>query len=71
MWLLSEGFAERVGEWWTSYSVMGKPSFVLAKKLKMLKADLRRWNSEVFGRLEFRKAKVVDAGGMQRNKSEF
>ncbi|KAG5540926.1 hypothetical protein RHGRI_020977 [Rhododendron griersonianum] len=60
MWLLSEGFTERVGEWWNSYSVMGKPSFVLAKKLKLLKEDLRKWNSEVFGNLKDQKDKVVD-----------
>lgn len=52
MWLLSEGFVERVGEWWNSYPVMGKPSFILAKKLKLLKEDLRKWNCELFGRLE-------------------
>ncbi|KAH7834405.1 hypothetical protein Vadar_015625 [Vaccinium darrowii] len=60
MWLLTEGFVERVGEWWNNYSVIGKPSFVLAKKLKMLKEDLRKWNIEIFGRLEFQKGKVVD-----------
>ncbi|KAG5549689.1 hypothetical protein RHGRI_014853 [Rhododendron griersonianum] len=60
MWLLSEGFTDRVGEWWNSYSVMGKPSFVLAKKLKLLKEDLRKWNSEVFGNLKDKKDKVVD-----------
>ncbi|KAG5521621.1 hypothetical protein RHGRI_033999 [Rhododendron griersonianum] len=60
MWLLSEGFADRVGEWWGSYSIMGTPSFVLAKKLELLKEDLCKWNSEVFGRLEFRKGKVID-----------
>ncbi|KAG5540658.1 hypothetical protein RHGRI_020778 [Rhododendron griersonianum] len=60
IWLLSEGFVERVGEWWNSYPVMGKPSFILAKKLKLLKEDLRKWNCEVFGRLEAQKAKVVD-----------
>ncbi|KAH7863089.1 hypothetical protein Vadar_013200 [Vaccinium darrowii] len=60
MWLLTEGFTERVGEWWKSYLVAGKSSFILAKKLNLLKRDLRIWNSETFGRLEVQKAKVVD-----------
>ncbi|KAH7846593.1 hypothetical protein Vadar_015807 [Vaccinium darrowii] len=60
MWLLTEGFVERVGEWWNNYSVIGKPSFVLAKKMKLLKEDLRKWNIEIFGRLEFQKDKAVD-----------
>lgn len=51
---------EMVGEWWSNYSVMGKPSFVLARKLKMLKEDLCKWNSEVSGQLEVQKAKVMD-----------
>lgn len=42
MWLSSEGFVERVGEWWSNYLVGGKPSFILAKKLKLLKVDLRK-----------------------------
>ncbi|KAH7856525.1 hypothetical protein Vadar_002478 [Vaccinium darrowii] len=60
MWLLTEGFTERVGEWWKNYSVVGKPSFILAKRLNLLKKDLRIWNSETFGRLEVLKAEVVD-----------
>ncbi|KAG5544536.1 hypothetical protein RHGRI_017085 [Rhododendron griersonianum] len=54
------GFADRVGNWWNRYSVSGKPSFVLAKKLKLLKKDLRKWNLEVFGLLSNQKAKVLD-----------
>jgi hypothetical protein len=28
---------------------MGSPSFILAKKLRALKAEIKRWNLEVFG----------------------
>lgn len=28
------------------------PSFILASKLKALKADLKAWNEEVFGNIE-------------------
>ena len=49
MWLKSEGFVERVKGWWRSYHFQGTPSYVLAKKLKFLKVDLKRWNEESFG----------------------
>jgi hypothetical protein len=49
MWLQVEGFVEQVKRWWESYSVEGNPSYVLARKLKALKGDLKKWNVEVFG----------------------
>lgn len=33
----------------------GNPSHILAKKLKLLKQDLKKWNKEVFGKLEWKK----------------
>lgn len=58
MWLLSEGFLERVKGWWDSYVISDLPSSCLAQKLKLLKSDLKRWNREVFGCLEVQKANV-------------
>jgi hypothetical protein len=49
MWLKSDGFVEQVQHWWGSYDFQGPPSYVLANKLKALKADLKKWNAEVFG----------------------
>jgi hypothetical protein len=49
MWLKLEGFVEQVKTWWMSYSFQGSPSYVLACKLKALKADLKKWNEDVFG----------------------
>jgi hypothetical protein len=49
MWLKSEGFVEQVKTWWLSYNFHGLPSYILASKLKALKADLKKWNEEVFG----------------------
>jgi hypothetical protein len=49
MWLKEEGFVEKVREWWNSFSFMGSPSFILAKKLRTLKGETKSWNSEVFG----------------------
>ncbi|CAL5401981.1 unnamed protein product [Camellia sinensis] len=59
MWLQHEGFLDLVRGWWNSYEVRGSPSCVLAKKLKLLKATLKNWNKEVFGRLEGQKVAVL------------
>lgn len=32
--------------------INGTPGYVLAKKLKLLKEDLKVWNREIFGRIE-------------------
>ena len=50
MWLRVEGFKELLKGWY---------SFVLAEKLKALKAILKTWNREVFGRVELRKVKLL------------
>uniref|UniRef100_A0A2N9J6S4 Reverse transcriptase domain-containing protein n=1 Tax=Fagus sylvatica TaxID=28930 RepID=A0A2N9J6S4_FAGSY len=49
MWLKAEGFVDRVRGWWNSYSFSGSASFIMANKLKALKADLKQWNSQEFG----------------------
>jgi hypothetical protein len=49
IWLKEEGFVNKVRSWWSSFSFMGSPSFVLAKKLRALKGEIKRWNKEVFG----------------------
>ncbi|XP_028076024.1 uncharacterized protein LOC114278181 [Camellia sinensis] len=61
MWLQSEGFVEMVQGWWVTYKVAGLPSSRLAKKLKLLKLDLKSWNREVFGQLGGQKARVLEA----------
>jgi hypothetical protein len=55
MWLKAEGFVDRVRLWWASYRFQGSPSFIFTQKLKALKADLKRWNEQEFGNVEFRK----------------
>jgi hypothetical protein len=49
MWLREEGFVEKVRDWWGSFSFVGTPSFVLAKKLQAHKGEIKKWNTEVFG----------------------
>jgi hypothetical protein len=47
MLLQAEGFAEQVKRWWDSYYFEGNSSYVLARKLKALKGDLKKWNVEM------------------------
>ena len=61
MWLKAEGFGDRVKSWWESYSVTGTPSYVLASKLKALKADLKRWNDTEFGHISVQKQQLMTA----------
>ena len=64
MWLQAEGFVDRVQQWWISYSFTGSPSFILTQKLKALKADLKKWNREVFSDLAFRKNLLTKLFGL-------
>jgi hypothetical protein len=50
MWHWIEGFVDKVKQWWDSYHFQSSPSFIVARKLKGLKADLKRWNEEVFAK---------------------
>jgi hypothetical protein len=52
MWLKEDGFVDMVRLWWSSYSLQGSPSFVLAQKLKAFKVDLKLWNKQVFGNVD-------------------
>ncbi|KAL6333963.1 hypothetical protein AAG906_000014 [Vitis piasezkii] len=57
MWLKVEGAKDLLKYWWEKGSFNGSPSFILAKKLKFLKAKLKEWNRNTFGRMEFWDAK--------------
>ena len=59
MWLKVEGFVDRVQQWWNGYNFVGLLGFILAQKLKALKADLKKWNREEFGDLAFRKKNLL------------
>jgi hypothetical protein len=59
MWLMAEGFVERVRSWWESYQVEGTPNFVFANKLKALKADLKKWNETEFGHITVQKKQLL------------
>ena len=59
-----EGFVDRFKQWWDGYSFVGPPSFILAQKLKDLKADLKKWNREEFGDLALRKDLLTELMGL-------
>jgi hypothetical protein len=54
MWLKEEGFVEKIRIWWDSFQFYGTPSFVLAKKLRALKGEIKKWNMEEFGHVRER-----------------
>ena len=60
MWMKAADFLDRVEGWWGSYQFDGTPSFILAKKLRALKADLKKWNVEVFGNVLFKKNALLN-----------
>lgn len=60
MWLKAEGFVDMVKQLWDSYKFLGTPCFILANKLKRLKLDLKRWNKEVFDKIEGRKKSLLE-----------
>ena len=55
MWLRVDNFVDKVKKWWASYLFQGTPSFILAKKLAVLKLDLKKWNETKFGNVTFKK----------------
>ena len=59
MWLKVVGFKELLKNWWHSLSFNGTCSFILASKLKALKALLKSWNRNIFGRVEVNKRRVL------------
>jgi len=61
MWLKVEGFSNLVKKWWEEVEVEGFASFVIVRKLKFVKEELKKWNKEVFGDIKLRKYKLLDS----------
>ena len=61
MWLKTDGFVDRVDSWWNCHSFSGTPSYLFAKKLKVLKEDIIQWNCQEFGNVGRRKKKLLGA----------
>lgn len=60
MRLKVDGFVEKVHAWQDSYNFQGSPGYRIAKKLRALKVDLKKWNEEDFGNVEEKKKQVMD-----------
>ena len=61
MWLEVEGFRDLIKRWWEEARIEGYASFVVAKKLKVIKAEIKKWNREVFGDIKIRKYNLMDS----------
>ena len=59
MWFKADGFVDRVKQWWLSNQFDGSPSYILANKLKALKANLKKWNTESFGNVGIKKNQLL------------
>ncbi|KAJ9705360.1 hypothetical protein PVL29_003414 [Vitis rotundifolia] len=60
MWLKEEGFKDLLKRWWQGLRFNGSFSFIHAKKLKALKAILKSWNKDVFGKMGVNKRLALD-----------
>lgn len=58
-WLETEGFTDRVRNWWTSFIFEGRPDYILACKLKALKGRLKEWSQSNYGNVEIRKNLIL------------
>ena len=59
MWLKEEGFTDQIREWWQSVTFRGTSSYVMMEKIKALKAKLKVWNKDVFGKVEENKISAL------------
>ena len=59
MWLKVEGFKDLIRSWWRGMEVRGSASFRLAVKMKVIKQNLKVWNREVFGKLDYNKSSAL------------
>ena len=60
MWLKVEGFKDLMKSWWEGDNFSGPSSFILEKKLKVLKSKLKKWSNDIFSRVEFIKDLALD-----------
>ncbi|PRQ24992.1 putative RNA-directed DNA polymerase [Rosa chinensis] len=72
MWLQHPGFLAMVRDFWTSLAVYGCPMYILATKLRALKAMLKAWNITSFGDINQRvKASRATLDSVQQEISDL
>ena len=57
----TEGFNERIKDWWTSFEFEGRPDFILASKLKAMKTKMKDWSVSTYDNLEKRKKEMLNS----------
>lgn len=65
MQLRAEGFKELLRNRWVGIQEYGFSSFILTKKLKVLKIFLKRWNRRFFGNVSYRKEQTLSQVAFQ------
>ena len=61
MWLKTDVFVDRVDSWWNCHSFSGTPSYVFAKKMKVLKEEIIQWNRQEFDNVGRKKKELLGA----------
>lgn len=56
-----EGFCDCVKRWWEEAHVEGYSSFVVARTLKLVKEEIKKWNKQVLGNIKIRKYNLMDS----------
>ncbi|XP_049394920.1 uncharacterized protein LOC125859265 [Solanum stenotomum] len=59
-WLNTEGFSEKISNWWNSFSFYGRPDYILACKMKALKEKLKEWSKIEKGNLQIQRSKLLN-----------
>ena len=59
MWILHPSLENLIKEWW-SVKVEGTAMFKVAKKLRNVKDNMKRWNRETFGNIFESKRRILE-----------
>jgi len=61
MWLRAERFSDLIKKWWEEEEVHGFANYEVARKLKVVKVELKKWNKDVFGDVKVRKYNLLNS----------
>ena len=59
-----------VTRWWEEAHVEGYMSVAVARKLKLVKEEINKWNKEAFGDIKIRKYNLLDSINIHDLKEE-
>ena len=65
-WLQTEGFKERVKQWWDSFKYEGSSDYILMAKLKAVKVKLKEWSKTRQGNLGVQKHVLSQLEAIER-----